>query len=450
MTNEGPPNGLVFPDLIEKVGRALPDSSQVYLVGGAVRDALLGHPTHDLDFVLSGNVMKISRDVADAIGAAFYPLDEARLTARLVLIPADGDRQIVDFAAMRGPDLESDLRLRDFTINAMAVSMGDLFKLLDPLGGAADLRARILRACSANAFQDDPVRILRAVRLATAFSFYIQKETRKSMRQAVSGLPQVSPERLRDELFRIMGGPKPAAALASLDIIGALAQVLPEMPALKGVDQSPPHVYDVWNHTLGVVNKLNDLLAVLDMPFKRRMAENVTLGQASLQLGRYRRQIHEHLSVRFTPDRSRRMLLFLAALYHDAGKPVTRQVDETGRIRFFEHDAIGAEFAGKRARQLRLSSEEVERLKTIVRHHMRPLLLAQTGQDPTRRAIYRFFRDTKDAGVDICLLSLADTLATYGPDLPQELWINYLNLVRSLFAAWWESPELSVKPPGLI
>jgi tRNA nucleotidyltransferase/poly(A) polymerase len=450
MAIERPATGLVFPELVEKIRALLPPAPAIYLVGGAVRDALRGYATHDLDFVLSGDVMRISRQVADALGAAFFPLDEARLTARLVFIHPEGVRQIIDFAAMRGPDLESDLRLRDFTINAMAVSMQDLFKLLDPLGGAVDLRAGILRACSPNAFLDDPVRILRAVRLATIFDLRIQKETRQSMREAVAELPQVSPERLRDELFRMLAGPKPGAALRALDILDALAYVLPELPALKGVGQSPPHVYDVWDHTLGVIDHLSDLLAVFAVPPQSGMVENLTLGQVSLHLGRYRQQIHDHLTYMFTPDRSCRMLLFLAALYHDVGKPATGRLDESGRIRFFEHEATGEELAAKRARLLRLSSEETERLRKIVRHHMRPLFLSQSGQSPTRRAIYRFFRDMKGAGVDVCLISLADTLATYGTTLPQDLWARHLEVVRSLLSAWWETPEESVAPPRLV
>ncbi len=155
-----------------------------------------------------------------------------------------------------------------------------------------------------------------------------------------------------------------------------------------------------------------------------------------------------HLAETPNPDRSLRALLLLAALYHDIGKPASRQVEADGRIRFFDHDQLGAQLAGQRGARLHLSNSEIERLTTIVRHHMRPLLLAQSGDTPSRRAIYRFFRATGAAGVDICLLSLADTLATYGPGLPQDVWVRQLDTVRTLLEAWWEQAEEKVTPPA--
>ncbi len=154
-------NPLSFSDLLEKIAAALPPDQAAYLVGGAVRDALLQRVTHDLDFAMPGeDVLTVSRRLADRIGAAFYPLDEERDTGRLVIVRPDGSRQMLDFAALRGPDLESDLRARDFTINAMAVDVRQPQSLIDPLGGAADLLGKRLSACSATAFTDDPLRIL--------------------------------------------------------------------------------------------------------------------------------------------------------------------------------------------------------------------------------------------------------------------------------------------------
>jgi len=437
-------------DLLERVRPLIPSNLQVYLVGGAVRDALLSRPTHDLDFVLPGDVLGFSRHLADRLGAAYYPLDVERGTARLIFINPDGSRDVLDFARLRGPNLESDLRARDFTINAIALSLHGSQELVDPLGGASDLRAGKIRSCSSTSFQDDPVRILRAIRLAAAFQFGILPETRKQMRQALEGLPLVSAERLRDELFRILDGSKPATAVRALDLIGALPYILPELTALKGVRQSAPHFLDVWEHTLEVVQKLEIVMAGLALQHDPDAAANLTMGQLSLRLGRYRQQIHTHFAAGLNPIRDLRAILFLAALYHDAGKPAAQQLDESGRIRFYEHEQLSAQIVSKRARFLRLSNDEIERLKLIVRHHMRPLLLAQSEQLPGRRAVYRFFRDTGPAGVDICLLSLADTLATYGPSLPQDTWAHQLDVVRALLEAWWERPEENVSPPALL
>jgi putative nucleotidyltransferase with HDIG domain len=143
-------------------------------------------------------------------------------------------------------------------------------------------------------------------------------------------------------------------------------------------------------------------------------------------------------------------LLFLAGLYHDTGKPKTQTVDDTGRIRFFDHERVGSRLAEERGLAIKLSNQEIDRLVKIVSHHMRPSLLTHGDELPSRKAIYRFFRDTGSAGVDICLLSLADILATFGPTLPQERWEKYLDVVRELLSAWWEDKGESVFPAPLI
>ncbi|RPI84573.1 MAG: CCA tRNA nucleotidyltransferase, partial [Chloroflexi bacterium] len=193
---------LSFPELFTRVVEEIPDGLPAYLAGGAVRDALLGRPVHDMDFVLFGKVLSVSRRIADRIGAAYYPLDEERQTARLVLIAQDGSRQIIDFSSPRGEDLESDLRARDFTINAMAVDVRRSQELLDPLGGASDLTQRLLRTTTGHSLEDDPVRMLRGIRLSAQFNLRILPETRDLMRKASNHLNRISPERLRDEIFR--------------------------------------------------------------------------------------------------------------------------------------------------------------------------------------------------------------------------------------------------------
>lgn len=441
---------LIFPDVLSRLQQFFPARTPVYLVGGAVRDALLQREIKDLDFALSGDVLGTARRLANTIHAAYYPLDESRDTARLILSLADGGRQVLDFAALRGPDLESDLRLRDFTMNAMALPLHALDQLVDPLGGLEDLRRGVLRACSESAMQDDPLRVLRGIRLANANRWFIEAETRGSMRRALPNLAQVSSERVRDELFHILEGPRPATALETLEIMGGLPYVLPELAELKGVEQPAPHVRDVWGHTLDVVRSLEALLGTLDVEFDPENASSLYLGLVSVRLGRYRQQLHEHMDWPLNPNRSPGALLYLAALYHDSGKPSTRRQAPDGRVRFLEHEMLGEKLVIHRGQALHLSNDEIDRLRTVVRHHMRPLLLAQMDGLPSRRAIYRFYRDTGPAGVDICVHALADTLATYGPGLSQDTWMRQLDIARSLLEAWWEHPEESVAPPALL
>jgi putative nucleotidyltransferase with HDIG domain len=174
------------------------------------------------------------------------------------------------------------------------------------------------------------------------------------------------------------------------------------------------------------------------------------MGLVSMRLGRYRQQIHAHLAETLNPERPHKALLYLAALYHDIAKPATRQIDEGGRVHFLGHDQLGAEIARQRGIALCLSSAECSRLQAVVAGHLRPLHLVNTGQPPTPRAIYRFFRDLGAAGVDVCLLALADTLGTYGAALPQEVWGSTVDVIRSLLEAWWERPEQVVSPPALV
>jgi len=441
-----------FSPLIDSVHAALLDT-EIYLVGGAVRDALLNRVSHDLDFAIPKNAIAAARRVASALKADFYILDESFDTARVIVSAGNGVRDILDFAAFRGPDLDSDLRGRDFTINAIAF---DLRKqtILDPLNGAADLRARIIRACSETSLHDDPIRILRAVRQAAAFGFKIELETRKAMKQSASFLPNISPERQRDELFKILEGPRPDASLRALEMLGVFPYLLPELPQLKGVEQSAPHTYDVWEHTLSVIQHLDGLLADLAPGYSAEKTNDMLTGLLTLRLGRYREQFAEHFAKSLNTDRSVRALLFLAALYHDVSKPPTKSMEETGRIRFFDHDQLGAKVASERARAFNLSNDEVERLQTVIENHMRfhffTSRMEGEKKEPSRKAIYRFFREAGEGGVDLILLGLADLRGTRAHALTQESWVAALDVARILLENYWEKPQETVAPPRLV
>ena len=437
--------------LIERIVEAAPDRTPLFLVGGAARDVLLSRPLHDLDFVVLGDALNYARRLADNLGAAYYPMDVEHETARVILTTPGQPRLVVDIAAGRGDSLEADLRLRDFTINAIAIDPWQMEQIIDPLGGAVDLKTRRLRVCSDRSFSNDPNRILRAVRLATVFKMQIEPDTRRLLREATPMLPEVSPERIRDEIFRMLEGPRPAIALRSMDFLGILPYVFPELVNLKGVEQSSPHVYDVWEHTLSVINRLEELLAILGPEYSEDGAGSLALGLAVLRLGRYRQQISEHLAKTYNPDRSRRGILFFAALYHDVAKPSTHLVDDNGRVRFFEHDEKGASMAAHRASALRLSNDEIDTVRLIVRHHMRPFLISDHAQNlPTRRAIYRFFKAASSAGVEVCLHSLADFWGTRGPGLDQESWAAHLEVIRTLFESYWDQKASVVMPPMLL
>lgn len=437
-------------EILTKIQSAIPFDSEVYLVGGAIRDSLLARPITDLDFTLPNHAIDTARRVANHLRAAFYPLDMSRDIGRVILDDWESKRWTLDFAAFQGPDLETDLRNRDFTVNAMAVSLRDLGMLIDPLGGAKDLRNKILHVCSSHSFIDDPIRIPRAFRQASDLNLTFTSGTKAGMYPAIPYLDSISQDRLRDELFRIFGGARPASVLRGLDVVGALKFMLPEMESLKALAEAPPHISDAFSHSLDTVQKLHQVLEILSIHYDTEINPNWITGLISARLGRFRRQLDEHLKTSLVPGRSLTGLLLLSALYHDVGKPTTHRVDGTGEVHHFKHELIGAQNASHRARILRLSRLECDRVFIIVKNHMRPIFLAQAGQLPARRSVYRFFQATGETGVDICLLALADTLATYGTELPQAKWIFLVDVIRTLLESWWELANEVVSPPILI
>jgi tRNA nucleotidyltransferase/poly(A) polymerase len=426
---------------------------ELYLVGGAVRDALLDTRSHDFDFAVAANAIDVARQVSAALGGDFYVLDEAFDAGRVILTGADDQRDVLDFSKYRGEGILADLAGRDFTINAIAYDPRRTL-LLDPMQGAADLRAKLMRGCTASSIRDDPVRILRAIRLATALGFHIEDSTRLAIKADLPLLIQVSPERRRDELFRILDARQAAAALRAIEVLGGMSFLAPELAALGGVAQHPPHLHDVWNHTLAVIQNLDAILAVLAEGPKAGDAEAMWAGVLALELGRYRGDIARHLAESPNQDRSHRSLLFFGALYHDAGKPITRTIGEDGRIRFKNHEQESAGLVAARVRELRLSNAEARWLRTLVCQHgsfhelAKPMELA--GDAPSRRAIYQFFQRAEGCGPDLVLLGLADVRGARGETLTEKAWSAFVHTARILLENLWEKPQEAVRPPPLL
>lgn len=447
------PAPFALPPLIKKIKDILPPDQEFYLVGGAVRDLLTSRLSPDFDFALPSNGISHARKIANILKADFLVLDDERDTARIVVTNEDGSRTFLDFASYRGETLEQDLRARDFTINAIAYNLQN-DTLIDPTDGGRDIRAKVIRACSQNSFNDDPVRILRAVRQAAGFGYTIEKNTREWMKQAAGQVGSVSPERVRDEIFKILNGPRANASIRALEMLGVLDHLMPELVKMKGVEQSPPHVHDVWTHTLSVLDYLDQILSALRIGYEAEDTNDMFTGLLTLRLGRYREQLAKHFSEPLNVDRPHRSLLFFAALYHDVCKPETKTTDENGRIRFFEHETKGADVAAERARVFNLSNDEADRLRVIVKHHMRfhnfAIRLEGEKQTPPRKAIYRFFRDSGEAGIDLVLLALADMRGTRASELTTETWTAYLDTARILLENYWEKPEEVVAPPRLL
>ncbi|MDX1412908.1 MAG: DUF5678 domain-containing protein [Candidatus Promineifilaceae bacterium] len=439
---------LPFSPLLEQLQPFLTEElSPVYLVGGAVRDALLQRTSHDLDFVVARDAINLSFRVANALQVPAYILDQKRETGRVIL--AD-QATTLDFARFRGSNLEADLAARDFTINALAIPANAQTSqsIIDPTGGVQDLKQGLIRLTYQNAIRDDPVRSLRAVRLAAELGFEISGDTRSAILTTVSNLPNVSAERIRDELQKIILSPHPAAALQQLDELDLLQATLPEIAALSGVAQSYPHDEDVFRHTLHVIDWLVRIERIL---LSQDSGEYDALVRVRTQFTPYLPQLKLYLQRAVHGGIDGRLILRFGALFHDVGKSKTQSIAEDGRIRFFGHAAKGAVLAGVRLKQLCLSKDAVNQVKQIVAGHMRPLLLVQAqGGSPSRRAVYRYFRTTGQNGLDIGLLALADHLATYDGPGESEVWSKLVDLVTTLFKYYFEKHDEAVKPAPLL
>ena len=425
--------------------------ARVWPVGGAVRDVLLGRPVHDWDFGVEWGAMGLARAVADALGGAYFPLDTERDTGRVILTTASGARVELDFAALRGGDLETDLLARDFTINALALD--GTGELVDPTGGQTDLKAKIIRATNEHIFHDDPARLLRGVRLEAELGFEIEPQTAAWIHRdaALAALPAA--ERVRDEFARLLALPHAVIPLQRLDQFGLMLHIVPELEPLKSVTQSSPHRFDVYRHSLTTVDTLEGVVATVTgrKVEKRALADGPLAAWGDLRrvLSQFANDVTAHLAVEISGGRDREGLLKLAALLHDVGKPQTWSQDEQGHIHFYNHEPIGAQMAAARMKKLRFSRDEAERMRTIVGQHLRPAHLSRT-EKVTRRAVYRYFRATSCAGVDVMLLSLADHLATYGPNIQEQRWARRLKVAEILLHHYFERRAETVSPPPLV
>lgn len=418
------------------------------LVGGAVRDLLLAAPLHDLDYVLSGDALDTARRVADRLDAAYYPLDEGRGLGRVVWKPPEGETgqaMIIDFSPLTEHSLESDLRERDFTINAIILRPDGTY--FDPMGGVEDLRARRLRPCSSGSLLHDPVRILRAARFLFAFRLHPDPALEELVRAAAPHLGGISPERRRDEVIKLLMLPEPHLPLTQLDAWGVLAWLFPDLAAAKNIEQSPPHVYAVYEHSLVALR----WMARLDRLLRQEISPADEIEAAVLAvLTPYQPELRAYLDHAPMAGRPRWLWLRLGALAHDWGKPATRSEDAEGRIHFYGHETTSARLVVAWAEAYRCGGAEIALLRDLCAHHMRPNLLTQhEAKLPSRRSLYRLYRDLGSDTAGVLLLHLADYLAIHGPDIDLAALRSHLAVVAFMLAPAFPDPNAADATPIL-
>jgi poly(A) polymerase len=391
---------------------ALEQQGPVWIVGGAIRDALLGEEVADADLAVErGREESAARAIASVAGGTAFQLSEEHATWRAI---ASTEGWHVDVVALRAQSIEEDLRARDFTVNAIARPL-EGGELIDPTAGLADADRRVLRAVSERAFGDDPIRLLRAPRLAAGHDLVIDPDTAELARAASGRAADPAGERQFAELRGILAGPGPLRGLELMDELAVTAAVLPEVEALRGVVQTPNHHLDVLGHTLAVLEEWLGL--------ERDMAEFA---------GELAPEIESFLAEPLADELTRSDALRFGALYHDLGKPATRS-EGFGYVTFIGHDEVGAQIIADVCRRHRVSRRLSNHLQGLALNHLRLGFLIH--QRPlSRRAVYEYLVATEPVTADVTLLSVADRLAARGegPLASPEMVNAHLDLARDM------------------
>lgn len=415
-----------FPPVVNKLadffGGRNDETAEAYLVGGDVRDALLGYDAEDIDIAIAGDAYSVGRDLAGVLGGCCVPLHDDFQVARVLLQDGDFNANI-DIATIQG-GIERDLLRRDFTINAIALPIDAALcddvesRLLDPCGGLQDLQDGIVRMVSPEALDEDCVRLMRGARLAVQFGFSLEPETADAIGKRASRISAASQERVRDELMRLLQTPNARDGLRLLDDLGLLCAIMPELAQAKGVEQPKEHYWDVFNHLIEAVGWV-------EVMFNNQ--ENCVY---PLDIIPRFEGMGKYFCSSVSDGFDRLAYLKLAALLHDIAKPVTKTTEASGRIRFLGHHTEGAEIARNVLTRLRFGNKGVEHVAAMVRHHLRPGQMAQKGEMPTKRALYRYYRDVGDVALDTLYLNTADYLSARGLALKREDWTKYYDLIR--------------------
>jgi putative nucleotidyltransferase with HDIG domain len=398
-----------------------PRHGRAWLVGGAVRDSLLGRPTPDYDLAVKGDARELARELGRvADGHAFLLSDEFgawRVRGR------EQDWQ-VDLTPLMGETLEQDLARRDLTINAMAKELaygaGSDGDLIDPYGGVADLEGRALRAVSERSFSADPLRVMRLARIAAELGFEPDADTVALASSAAPALSGVAAERVFTEFRLLLCSAGVISGLELAHAIGATAEILPELDALRGVEQSEFHSLDVYGHTIAALERAVALE-----------------GDPSATFGELGAALADVLGEPLANEMTRGQALRLGALLHDIAKPVTRAVTADGRVTFFHHDRVGAELVTQILTRMRASERLTGHIAAMTRNHLRLGFLVHK-RPLSRRSVYEYLAACDPVEVDVTVLSVADRVATRGRNHEAAI-ASHLELTQEILAdalAW--------------
>lgn len=384
-----------FRDIIMQLSSFIP--SDIYIIGGCLRNYLLNRESNDIDIVLEKNAVQVAKEFAKYHKGRCMILDEKAGIAR-VLFKDKG--LTIDFANMKGRTIQEDLKNRDFTMNAMALKIrkdGVFYfdDIIDIFQGREDIKNRQIRVVNENAFKEDPLRMLRAVRFMVELDFTLDDATIHLIRKHAAQIGDVAGERVSYELFHILESQRTHYYFEFMDKeLDLLDKIFPEIVPMKEVGQCDYHVVDSWRHSLYTLKQIEKIMYAHGY-FECHVAQ----------------AYENHMKEIVGGNHTRRQLVKLAALFHDIGKPGSKWIDEYGKTRFRGHEIVGMEIMGDISDRLRLSGKEKRYLCKMVKEHMWPLALYKMN-DVSGKATYDLFKNFGEDTLDVLLIGLADIIST--------------------------------------
>ena len=403
-----------------------------YLVGGVLRDSILGTPNPDVDIVVVASALGVAKKIANLMNGKSFPLDTSRDICR-VLANVSGNEIQIDIASAQN-GISSDIAKRDFTINSLALDINhvdfnfgvpqfEISKIIDEHRGVEDLLNGSLRMTSAQIFKEDPLRLLRGARLTAQYNLSIDKFTETQIKNSGFLISKVSPERIRDEFLKLLSLQKSTRNLTNLDELGILTNIIPELEASRETLQTPNHHWKVLEHMVQTAGQVENIVIGKEInagPYPKFALNYIPITDAH----------QNYFEQNYSDDHDRFTFLKLACLLHDVGKPKTKVVDPEGKTRFLGHDKLGGEIASSILKRLKFSNSGIELVANQISNHLRPSQISNQGQNPTPKAIRNYYNDTSGASIDILYLNLADYIAAKGPNLTQTEWIDHCRKIN--------------------
>lgn len=392
-------------------------TNEIYLVGGSVRDYLMGIESHDRDIiVMDEDAKNFSLKLQKLFDATFVPLDEENKIYRLVM----SDKiNYIDITNPVGGTIEKDLMRRDLTINAIAVNINS-GEVVDISGGVTDIKNKCIHCVNEQNFVDDPLRLLRVYRFQSLYNFSIAPETLSAICKYVELIKKPAFERINYEVLRLFSGRYAHVALENMNKTWLLEEIFPFVKELKQVPPNSHHHLDLLHHSIETVKQIQEIYD---------NAQDV---------------VKEHLDRVDFGGFSRLAHLKFAGFIHDIGKFSTWTIEEGGRHRFIGHDDVGSKLAGTMLKKMHFSNKQVDYLTKMIKFHIYPSQLMSSPQI-TEKIMMRFVRKMDANSIDNIILAMADRLSARGPEITDEVVEHNINLLTTLMKFYLDVRE-TLKP----